>query len=159
MENDEPKPWQAWLARMQAHRGLRLLGSLAVAAVGIYALYVMAGHVTWSEVKADLQSVPGSVLAWAILAATLSFAALGAYDVLSVNSMAPKRVPSWVSLLTGASGYAISNLLGASWLTGTGVWRFCWFWAGFCCGSVAARAGFGWRARPITCPVCSLPWR
>lgn len=121
MENDEPKPWQAWLARMQAHRGLRLLGSLAVAAVGIYALYVMAGHVTWSEVKADLQAVPGSVLAWAILAATLSFASLGAYDVLSVNSMAPKRVPSWVSLLTGASGYAISNLLGASWLTGTAV--------------------------------------
>ena len=46
MENDKPKPSQAWLARMQAHRGLRLLGSLAVAVFGIYALYVMAGHVT-----------------------------------------------------------------------------------------------------------------
>lgn len=121
MENAESRPWQAWLRRLQAHRGLRVLGSVAFAGVGLYALHVLSGHVTWSQVKSDLQSVPASVLAWAVLATICSFASLGAYDVLSVNSMAPKRVPVWMSLLTGAGGYAISNLLGASWLTGTAV--------------------------------------
>ena len=35
--------------------------------------------------------------------------------------LAPDRVPLPVAALAGASGYAISNLLGASYLTGTAV--------------------------------------
>ncbi|MEO8531866.1 MAG: phosphatidylglycerol lysyltransferase domain-containing protein, partial [Deltaproteobacteria bacterium] len=51
----------------------------------------------------------------------LSFAGLSLYDVLATQTFAPGRIPPRVAALTGAGGYAVSNLLGASWLTGTAI--------------------------------------
>jgi phosphatidylglycerol lysyltransferase len=70
---------------------------------------------------ADLAAASPASLVLAVVAMLVSFAALSVYDVLSVNSLAPGRVPWRTAALAGASGYAISNLLGASWLTGTAV--------------------------------------
>ncbi|MDP1092273.1 hypothetical protein Q6316_28905, partial [Klebsiella pneumoniae] len=48
----------------------------------------------------------------------VSFAAVALYDVVAVETIAPKRVPYYISAMAGGAGYAISNALGFSLLTG-----------------------------------------
>lgn len=117
----EPPPLWLRLARLAANPWLRALPPLLIAAVAVFALHLMSRHVHWADVRADLVMAPRASLALATLAMLVSFAALAMYDVLAVNSLAPGRVPLRTAALAGAAGYAVSNLLGASWLTGTAV--------------------------------------
>ncbi|CAM5502288.1 Phosphatidylglycerol lysyltransferase [Frigidibacter albus] len=109
------------LSRLGANPLVRAVPALLIAGMALLALHFLSRHVHWAEVRADLATAPLSSLALAVLAMLVSFAALSLYDVLAVNSLAPGRVPWRIAALAGASGYAISNLLGASWLTGTAV--------------------------------------
>lgn len=100
---------------------LRALVPVGLAAAAVLALHLMSRQVNLADVKADLAAAPLSALALAVLATLASYAALSMYDVLAVRKLAPDRVPLRVAALAGASGYAISNLLGTSYLTGTAV--------------------------------------
>lgn len=109
------------LLKLAENPWLRALVPVGVAAAAIMALHLMSRQVRLADVKADLAAVPPSALALAVLAMLVSYAGLSMYDVLAVRRLAPDRVPLRVAALAGASGYAISNLLGASYLTGTAV--------------------------------------
>lgn len=109
------------LSRLSANPWVRAVPPLLIAGVAVFALHLLSRHVHWAEVRADLAAAPLSSLALAALAMLVSIGALSMYDVLSVRHLAPGKVPLRIAALAGASGYAISNLLGASWLTGTAV--------------------------------------
>lgn len=51
----------------------------------------------------------------------LSFAGISLYDALAVRAVAPGKVPFRIAALAGAAGYAVSGLLGVSYLTGSAV--------------------------------------
>lgn len=100
---------------------LRALIPIGLVGVAVFALHLMSRQVNLADVKADLEAAHPATLALAVLAMLISYAALSMYDVLAVRRLAPGRVPLRVAAVAGASGYAISNLLGASYLTGTAV--------------------------------------
>lgn len=79
-------------------------------------------------------------------ATAVSFVSLALYDVLSVRIVAPGRVPPRVAALAGASGYAISNLLGFSWLTGSTVRYRIYSTFGLDAPQVAAVIALNWSA-------------
>jgi len=64
---------------------------------------------------------PWSSLGLAVCTTALSFFALSFYDVFAVRSVARGQVPDRITGLAGATGTAISNLRGFSYLTGTAV--------------------------------------
>lgn len=109
------------LVRLAENRWLRALVPAALVGVALLALHLMSQHVRFSEVRSDLAAASPVTVAAACLAMLVSYAALSMYDVLAVRRLAPGRVPLRVAALAGATGYAISNLLGASYLTGTAV--------------------------------------
>lgn len=95
----------------------------AIVAIAIVVLHGLVAGVPWRQVKADIAGYGGFSLSAAIAFTALSFLALSMYDVLAVGIAAPGKVPRHVAVMAGASGFAISNLLGFSWLTG-GTLRF-----------------------------------
>ncbi|MBX8828513.1 hypothetical protein HBA93_23180, partial [Ochrobactrum sp. SFR4] len=54
----------------------------------------------------------------AIFFTMLSYAAVALYDVVAVETIAPNQIPKRLAAVAGAAGYAISNALGFSLLTG-----------------------------------------
>ena len=110
-----------WIARVLAHPVVRIAVPLLIVGLTLFVLHKMAAHVGWAEVKADIAAASWSSLALAVCTTALSFLALSFYDILAVNSVAPGRVPARVAGYAGATGVAISNLLGFSWVTGTAV--------------------------------------
>lgn len=94
---------------------------LAGVAVAIFAFWVLSQHInaiSLAEIQDDLRSFPLEPLLLAVLFTIISFAAVAFYDVVAVETIAPGRIPRRVSVLAGAAGYAISNALGFSLLTG-----------------------------------------
>ena len=145
MTADRP-PLMLRLSRLSANPWLRALPPVLIAGVALFALHLLSRHVHWSEVRADLATASLASLALAVLAMLVSFAALSFYDVLSVNSLAPGRVPWRTAALAGAGGYAISNLLGASWLTGTAVRYRIYATMGLDLGLVVGVIAMSWSA-------------
>ena len=103
------------------HPAVKMLVGGAIFAIAILVLHRLAVDVSWTAVQADIAALPLSNLLLALVFTATSFMALAAYDVLAVHSVAPGRVPVRVAATAGAAGYAISNLLGFSWLTGAAV--------------------------------------
>lgn len=103
------------------HPVFRVAVPVLITSLAVYVLHTFASHVHWADVKADIASSSWIALGFALLWTMLSFFALSFYDVLAVRSVAQGKVPDMISGLAGASGYAISNLLGFSYLTGTAV--------------------------------------
>ena len=109
------------LARVIEHPVFRIVVPLLIVGISAFVLHDLASKVQWSDVRADIAASSWSVVGLAALWTGLSFIALSFYDILAVRSVAKGSVPSWVAGLAGASGSAISNLLGFSYLTGTAV--------------------------------------
>ncbi|QRM54825.1 bifunctional lysylphosphatidylglycerol flippase/synthetase MprF [Sinorhizobium sp. BG8] len=114
--NDQPKlfPWSG-------HRLSAVLLPIAGVVIALLALYVLEQHVhaiSFREIRDDLYALSASRLALAILFTVVSFSAVAFYDVVAVETIAPGRVSKRVSAMAGAAGYAISNALGFSLLTG-----------------------------------------
>jgi phosphatidylglycerol lysyltransferase len=103
------------------HPAFRIAGPLVIAVIVIFALHSFASHVTWNNVKADLVAASPVLLLKALAFTALSFVGISLYDALAVNLVAPSKVPFRIAALAGAAGYAISGLLGVSYLTGTAV--------------------------------------
>lgn len=104
-----------------AHPGFKVALACAIIAIATLVLHHLAADVSWHDVKADIAGYSASSLMVAVGFTALSFVGLSLYDVLGIASFAPGKVPYHVAATAGAGGYAVSNLLGFSWLTGGAV--------------------------------------
>lgn len=109
------------IARLVGHPVVRIVVPLFIVAITFYVLHDLSVHVSWTEVKADIAASRPAAIAMAIAATAISFFALSLYDVLAVRNIARGEVPDRIAAFAGATGTAISNLLGFSYLTGTAV--------------------------------------
>ncbi|QND53319.1 bifunctional lysylphosphatidylglycerol flippase/synthetase MprF [Phyllobacterium sp. 628] len=91
---------------------------VGVAVLSLLVLTHLSSEISIREVKHSIHAIPGSTLLWALFFTFVSFAAVALYDVVAVETIAPKRVPYYISAMAGGAGYAISNALGFSLLTG-----------------------------------------
>ena len=112
-------PLRDVLSKLLAHPAVRLAAPVLVTVIAVFVLHGLAANVRWSDIKADLAAAPWATLAMAAGFTVISFAAIAAYDVIAVRGGGHTQVPSPVAALAGASGYAISNVTGFSYLTGT----------------------------------------
>lgn len=101
--------------------GLKVLVGGFVLCIALFALYRLSGEVSWAAVKQDIAATSTVALAASLLFTAISFSALAMYDVLAVRIVAPGKVPVRIAAFAGAAGYAVSNLVGFSWLTGSAV--------------------------------------
>lgn len=107
------------LLRVIEHPAVKIAVPVVIAVIAVFVLHKLASHVKWIDVKADLAAASPMALVMALGFTGLSFAGISLYDALAVRAVAPGKVPFRVAALAGAAGYAISGLLGASYLTGT----------------------------------------
>lgn len=91
---------------------------IAVAIISLLVLTHLSSDVYIHDVRQSLHAIPGRVLWLALFFTFVSFAAVALYDVVAVETIAPGRVPYRISAMAGGAGYAISNALGFSLLTG-----------------------------------------
>lgn len=121
MNAHEPARPPQRIVRALEHPVVQIAVPTLVTCVAVYVLHKFASQVHWADVKADIAGSSKKSLGFALLWTVVSFFALSFYDVFAVRSVAKGKVPDKIAGLAGASGYAISNLLGFSYLTGTAV--------------------------------------
>ena len=109
------------IVRVLEHPIVRVAVPILVTGVAVYVLHRFASQVHWADVKTDIAGSSKKALGFALLWTVVSFFALSFYDVLAMRYVAKGKVPDKIAGLAGASGNAISNLLGFSYLTGTAV--------------------------------------
>ncbi|TNF18270.1 MAG: bifunctional lysylphosphatidylglycerol flippase/synthetase MprF [Rhodobacteraceae bacterium] len=114
-------PPQNRLLRIIEHPAVKIIVPLVIAAIAVVVLHKLAAHVKWADVKADLAGASRLSLLKALGFTLLSFAGISLYDALATRAVAPGMVPFRIAALAGAGGYAVSGLLGVSYLTGTAV--------------------------------------
>ncbi|MFT4960999.1 MAG: phosphatidylglycerol lysyltransferase [Paracoccaceae bacterium] len=111
----------SWISRLLAHPVFRIAVPLLIAGIAVFVLHYLATHIKWSDVKADVAATSDASLLWAVVATVVSFVGMALYDVIAVESVAKGKVPLRIAAMAGACGYAVSNFLGFSYLTGTAV--------------------------------------
>ncbi|WP_078573287.1 bifunctional lysylphosphatidylglycerol flippase/synthetase MprF [Thioclava marina] len=111
----------ARLHRWADHPSVKLGLPLLVLAIAVLVLHRLAGDVSPARVAADIGAASPRALLLALSATTASYLAIAFYDVISLGAVAPGIVRPRTAYLIGAAGYAISNLLGVSYLTGGAV--------------------------------------
>jgi len=121
MTAPEPALSPSRLVRIVEHPMMRVAVPIVITGIAIYVLHKFASQLHWADVKADITGSSPKALGFAVLWTLISFIALSFYDILAVRSVAKGKVPDRIAGLAGAGGYAISNLLGFSYLTGTAV--------------------------------------
>ncbi|MCA0045074.1 bifunctional lysylphosphatidylglycerol flippase/synthetase MprF [Celeribacter litoreus] len=126
------------------HPVVKVILSLSVFTVAIFVLHDLVAGVRVHDVIADIRSVASLSLFEALLATTVSYLAIAFYDVISLSSAAPGRVPNRAAYLIGAAGYAISNLLGTSFLSASIVRLRAYMAAGVSLPKVAIVLGTSW---------------
>ncbi|WP_132254331.1 bifunctional lysylphosphatidylglycerol flippase/synthetase MprF [Methylobacterium segetis] len=107
----------------QLRRLLPSLAGLCIAAIALAMLHRTLGSVTLTSVSDAFGQIPALALALACLFTGISFAAIGVYDLVAVETVAPGRIPRSRAAATGAGGYAVSNALGFPLLT-QGAFRY-----------------------------------
>ena len=109
------------LIRVVEHPAVKSVIPITIGIIAVIVLHKLASHVRWVDVKADLGAASPRVLLGALGGTLLSYAGIALYDVLATRAVGRGGMPVRVPLVTGAAGYAISGLLGVSYLTGTAV--------------------------------------
>lgn len=107
------------ITRILSHPAIAYILPILVVGIALVVLHELVSDVSWSEVKADLASARIQTLLLAFGATLISFVGISSYDVLATHHLVPGKVPKHIAALTGATGNAISNLLGVSYITGT----------------------------------------
>ena len=100
---------------------LRIGIPLLMALIAFVVLQKVAGAIRPEEVSAALHAYRMRDFALAMVAVAVSYLTLSQFDVVILNAVLPGRVPPLVPALAGAAGFAVSNLLGLSWLTGSAI--------------------------------------
>ncbi|QPC95028.1 bifunctional lysylphosphatidylglycerol flippase/synthetase MprF [Mesorhizobium sp. INR15] len=91
---------------------------VVIAIVTVVVLQQFLSELSFDRVMVSASEIPAKHLMIALALTVVSFAAVAFYDVVAVETIAPGRIPKFVSASVGAAGYAISNALGFSLLTG-----------------------------------------
>lgn len=94
------------------------VAGVAIALLAIYVLENMLQNTSRAETLAAFHDISWTTLGLAVFFTALSYAAVAFYDVVAVDTIAPNRIPRRIAAVAGAAGYAISNALGFSLLTG-----------------------------------------
>ncbi len=100
---------------------VRIAIPILVTLIALMVLHELSSHVKWGDVQSDISDTSWRVLFFALCWTAVSFLSLSLYDVFAVQSVADGEVPLPVAGMAGASGYAVSNCLGFSYITGTAI--------------------------------------
>ncbi|MEX0328980.1 MAG: bifunctional lysylphosphatidylglycerol flippase/synthetase MprF [Ruegeria sp.] len=125
---------------------VRIAVPVLITVIALVVLHELSAHVKWTEVKADAADKPWRFLLFAVCWTAFSFFSLSFYDVLAVQSVADGKVPLPVAGMAGASGYAVSNCLGFSYITGTAIRYRIYASLGLDLGRVAGVIATSWVA-------------
>lgn len=119
----EPKAlqWAEKLTGLLEKPWVRIAIPVVITLVALTILHDLSAHVKWSDVQSDIAATPWTVFFIALCWTAVSFLSLSFYDVFAVQSVADGEVPLPVAGMAGASGYAVSNCLGFSYITGTAI--------------------------------------
>lgn len=100
---------------------VRVVIPVLITLIALAVLHELSSHVKWSDVKTDIAGTSWKLMFFALCWTALSFLSLSLYDVFSVQSVADGKVPLPVAGMAGACGYAVSNCVGFSYITGTAI--------------------------------------
>jgi phosphatidylglycerol lysyltransferase len=112
----EPGPDTSGL-RAQLKRVVAPMAGLCITLLGLVVIHRTLGSVTLDAVSGALSQISAQALGLGLLCTLVSFAAIGLYDLVAVETVAPGRLPRPLAAATGAAGYAVSNALGFPLLT------------------------------------------
>ncbi len=105
-----------WLKQYQHF--LFPVAGIAIVLLAIYVLENLLQNTSRTETLAAFHKISWRTLCLAVFFTALSYTAVALYDVVAVDTIAPDRIPRRIAAVAGAAGYAISNALGFSLLTG-----------------------------------------
>uniref|UniRef100_UPI001AEDED16 lysylphosphatidylglycerol synthase transmembrane domain-containing protein n=1 Tax=Mesorhizobium comanense TaxID=2502215 RepID=UPI001AEDED16 len=94
------------------------VAGVIITAITVVVLQRFLVELSVEHVLESARNIPGKHLLIALALTAVSFASVAFYDVVAVETIAPGRIPKLLSASVGAAGYAISNALGFSLLTG-----------------------------------------
>jgi phosphatidylglycerol lysyltransferase len=140
------EPPKTGLAALAAHPVVRVALPLLVFGLALFVLHRFASAVHLADVQADLAAASPGLILLALGATACSYAAVSLYDVVVLGVLAPGKVPPPLAAVAGASGFAISNVLGASWLTGGAVRMRIYAALGVDMGTIAHVIAMTWLA-------------
>jgi phosphatidylglycerol lysyltransferase len=114
------------VSRFAALRPWLMLGAaLVLAAIAFGALHKLSQDLDYAAVVAALSSKSWALLATAVGATAVSYAAMIGYDASALRQLAhPPKIPGRIVALAGFCGFALSNSMGVGAFTGGAVrWR------------------------------------
>ena len=114
----QPAPTQRFRRIRQYQHFLLPVAGLLIILLAIYVLENMLQNTSRSQTMAAFHTIPWSTIGLAVFFTILSYAAVALYDVVAVETIAPGQIPKRLAAIAGSAGYAISNALGFSLLTG-----------------------------------------
>ncbi len=94
-----------------------LLG-LTIAAISFFVLWELLKTTSRHDTIEAFKSYTTPTLLLALFFTALSFCGIALYDVVAARTIAPGKITMPVAALAGSAGYAVSNALGFSFLTG-----------------------------------------
>ena len=147
-KGDEPLAGQ-WVERLVAlleKPWLRIALPVVITGIALSVLHDLSAHVKWSDVQTDISATSWKLMFFAVCWTAFSFLSLSLYDVFAVQSVADGKVPLPVAGMAGASGYAVSNCLGFSYITGTAIRYRIYASLGLDLGRVAGVIATSWVA-------------
>ena len=113
--------WAERVSKILEKPWVKIAIPILVTLIALTVLHELSSHVKWSDVKADVANTSWKLMFFALCWTVVSFVSLSMYDVLAIQSVADGEVPLPVAGMAGASGYAVSNCLGFSYITGTAI--------------------------------------
>ncbi len=125
---------------------VRLAIPVVITLIALTVLHDLSSHVKWSDVQSDIAGTSWRVMFLAVFWTAFSFLSLSFYDVFAVQSVAGGTVPLRIAAMAGASGYAVSNCLGFSYITGTAIRYRIYASLGLDLGRVAGVIATSWVA-------------
>ncbi|MHC5307144.1 bifunctional lysylphosphatidylglycerol flippase/synthetase MprF [Bartonella sp. LJL80] len=94
------------------------LVGVTIAAISFFVLWELLKTTSRHETMEAFRSYSGSSFFYAILFTAISYCGIALYDVVAARTIAPGKIAPSVAALAGSAGYAVSNALGFSFLTG-----------------------------------------
>ncbi len=122
-QQHEPRAvqWAEKITAVLEKPWVRIAIPILITVIALTVLHELSSHVKWADVQSDISDTSWRVMFFALCWTAVSFFSLSLYDVFAVQSVAGGKVPLPVAGMAGASGYAVSNCLGFSYITGTAI--------------------------------------
>ncbi|WP_343314863.1 bifunctional lysylphosphatidylglycerol flippase/synthetase MprF [Brucella sp. BE17] len=115
----QPETFSKKYARLKRYQHILFpAAGITIALLAIIVLEDLLRNTSRAETLAAFHGIPWATVGLAIFFTGLSYAAVALYDVVAVETIAPSQIPRHIAAVAGAAGYAISNALGFSLLTG-----------------------------------------